>query len=74
MKKLNIFTMAFLIGLICYITSIYAVILGINFLTSCQTKTNPDCTITYKADTNKFTVPCKDSIFYSEFEIESINP
>jgi len=45
----------------------------INILLSCQTKTTPNCTITYKAGTNKFTVPCRDSIFYSEFEIDRVN-
>ncbi len=60
-----------------FIAGIISILLGV-LLTllffSCQTKTTPECTITYKADTNKFTIPCKDSIFYSEFEIESINP
>lgn len=55
-------------------TIIICIILAIiGFLTSCQPPSDQsDCTIILKGGENEITVPCKDSIYYSEFEYEII--
>lgn len=40
---------------------------------SCQTVNTADCTIILKAGDTRITVPCKDSIYYSQFEYQVIN-
>ena len=42
-------------------------------LASCQPPKQKDCTIILKSGTTEISVPCKDSIFYTEFEYEIIN-
>lgn len=62
------------IPIIVIIIIVCVILAAVGFLFSCQTpKDQPSgCTITYKADINKFDAPCKDSIFYTAFEIDTI--